>query len=372
MFKKYRFKDFNFRLLIEVMMLNIFGIVVVSSANPSYLNKQVVGMVLGVMAMLFFALLNYEFILKFNWLIYGGTVVMLALILLLGDDAKGAQRWIEIGGFRFQPSEIAKIFIILFFAYFFGKYNEKLNTGKILGISVVLVAVPLGLILLQPDLSTTIVTTCVFCGMIFVAGLSYKIVAGILGISVPLLAIFLSLIVTKGRLFLKEYQYIRIMSWLKPTEYSNNALQQQNAITAIGSGRIFGKGLFYEGVDSLKNGNFISEPHTDFIFTIIGEETGFVGSAFVVLLILIITLECITIAKKAKNIEGKLIAIGMATLIGFQSFVNIGVNIGLLPNTGLTLPFVSYGLTSLVSMYIGIGIVLNISMQPRKYKGVLK
>ncbi len=374
MFKKYKFNDFNFRLLVEVIVLNIFGILAVSSANPDYQTKQVFGMVLGVIVMLVFALVDYEFILKFNWLIYAGTVGMLAMILLpvFGDDAGGAQRWIEIAGFRFQPSELAKILIILFFAYFFSKFNEKLNTGKILGLSLILMAVPLVLILKQPDLSTTIVTAVVFCGMIFMAGLSYKIVGGVLGVGVPLIVVLLSLIVTKGNLFLEEYQYYRIMSWIRPDEYANTALQQQNAVTAIGSGRLFGKGLFYQGVDSLKNGNFISEPHTDFIFTIIGEETGFIGSAFVVFMLLAITLECVRIAKKAKNIEGKLIAIGMATLIAAQSFVNICVNTRVLPNTGLTLPFVSYGLTSLVSLYIGIGIVLNVSMQPMKYRGVLK
>ena len=124
--------------------------------------------------------------------------------------------------------------------------------------------------------------------------------------------VLLSVIVSKGNLFLKDYQYMRIMSWLKPSEYANNALQQQNGITAIGSGRLFGKGFFYEGVDSLKNGNFISEPHTDFVFTIIGEETGFVGCAFVICMLLFITLECVAVAKKAKNLEGKLIAIGVA------------------------------------------------------------
>ncbi len=374
MFKKYKFSDFNFRLLIEVIVLNIFGILAVSSANPSYQTKQLFGMILGVVAMFIFALVDYEFILKFNWLIYIGTVGLLGFILLpiFGYNAGGAQRWIEIAGFRFQPSEISKIFIILFFAFFFGKFHEKLNTGKILALSVILIAVPLILILKQPDLSTTIVTAMIFCGMIFMAGLSYKIVGGILGVSIPLVIVLLSVIVSKGNLFLKDYQYMRIMSWLKPSEYANNALQQQNGITAIGSGRLFGKGFFYEGVDSLKNGNFISEPHTDFVFTIIGEETGFVGCAFVIGLLLLITLECVAVAKKAKNIEGKLIAIGVATLIAVQSFVNIGVNTGVLPNTGLTLPFVSYGLTSLVSLYIGIGIVLNVSIQPMKYRGILK
>ena len=119
--------------------------------------------------------------------------------------------------------------------------------------------------------------------------------------------------------------------------------------------------------DSVKNGNFISEPHTDFIFSVAGEELGFVGAATIIILLTLIALECVLIGRKAKDLAGRLICCGMAALIGFQSFVNISVTTGLLPNTGLTLPFVSYGLTSLVTLYIGIGIVLNVGLQPKKY-----
>lgn len=369
MLNKYKLRDYNFRLVIEVMILNIFGILVVGSAKPSVQNKQILGMILGLCVMVFFSLLDYEIILKFNWLIYAGTILMLASILFLdlGDEAKGAQRWIEIGGFRFQPSELAKILLILFFAYFFKQCGEKLNTGKNILLSLILIGVPLVLILKQPDLSTTIVTAMVFCGMIFVAGLSYKIVAGVLGVAIPSILILLSLFLTRGPMFLDEYQYIRIMAWLRPEDYPDRALQQLNAITAIGSGQVFGKGLYNEGVNSLKNGNFILEPHTDFIFTVIGEEMGFLGCAFVIFMLLLISFECVHVARKAKNMEGRLIAIGVATLIAIQSFVNIGVNTMLLPNTGLTLPFVSYGLTSLVSLYMGIGLVLNVGLQPKKY-----
>lgn len=365
---KYKLKNYKFRLIIEVMILNIFGIIVISSANMAYKKMQIFGMVLGIIVMIVTSLIDYEYFMKLSWPIYGCTLLLLGMIFLpiFGDNAKGAQRWIEIGSLRFQPSELAKILIILFFAYYFAKYQEKLNTLKTIVISVILVGIPLILILKQPDLSTTIVTAVMFCFMIFVAGLSWKVIGCVIAVLIPTMIIALNILLTKGETFLKHHQYIRIMAWLRPSEFSESALQQQNSITAIGSGQIFGKGLYNSQVASLKNGNFISEPHTDFIFAIVGEELGFIGCAFVVGMLLIITIECIWIARRSKDMQGRLIASGVAGLIGFQSFVNICVATGLMPNTGLTLPFVSYGLTSLVSFYIGIGLVLNVGLQPKK------
>ena len=180
-------------------------------------------------------------------------------------------------------------------------------------------------------------------------------------------AILLLVIVNKGSSILQGYQSLRILAWLKPEEYPETAYQQQNSIMAIGSGQFFGKGLYNNSVDSVKNGNYISEPHTDFIFSVAGEEMGFLGSVLIILLLLFIVYECIQTAKVAKDLSGKLICSGMAALVGFQSFVNICVVTGLFPNTGLPLPFVSYGLTSLVTMYFGMGFVLNVGLQAKKY-----
>ena len=138
---------------------------------------------------------------------------------------------------------------------------------------------------------------------------------------------------------------------------------------AIGSGQLFGKGLYNTAVDSVKNGNYISEPQTDFIFAVAGEELGFVGSVVIVLLLLMIVIQCLLIAKKAKDLSGQLICVGMAAIVGFQSFVNICVVTGMMPNTGLPLPFISYGLTSLVTLYGGMGFVLNVGLQAKRYTG---
>ena len=371
MFKQYKLRNYKFILVMYVMILNVIGILLIGSAKPSVQSKQILGMIAGLTIMVMLSLIDYNFILKFSWLIYFFMIGVLLLVMFAGDDAGGAQRWFEIGSFRFQPSELAKILIILFFAYFFMKHEEKINTPKVLITSFILAGIPLALILKQPDLSTTIVTALIFAALLFVAGLSYKIVAGVLALGVPVGIIGVVLIM-KQALPLKPYQYKRIMSWLQPSNpaYADDSYQQQNSIIAIGSGQLWGKGLNNSSITSLKNGDFISEPQTDFIFAIVGEELGFIGCLIVIILLLLIVFECILIAKNAKDLGGRLICCGMAALIGFQSFINICVTTGLMPNTGLPLPFVSYGLTSIMSLFIGLGMVLNVGLQARKYHGL--
>lgn len=366
MLKQYRLRDYRFRLVLYVVVLTIIGIMVVGSAKPSVQNRQIMGFVLGMVTMVIISLIDYNFILKFAWPIYFLNIVLLAAVFKFGESSKGATRWITIG-VRFQPSELGKILLILFFAYFLHKHREKINSVKVLGLSCILAAVPLLLIYKEPDLSTTIVTALIFAALLFLAGLSYKIVVGVLAISVPSIAVLLTLILQPGQKILTGNQVMRILGWLEPDKYPNTAYQQQNSIMAVGSGQMWGKGLYNTDVASVKNGNFISEPQTDFIFSIVGEEMGFFGTALIIILLLLITMECLLVARKAKNLAGRLIAGGIASLIGFQSFVNICVVTGMFPNTGLPLPFISYGLTSLVTLYLGIGLVLNVGLQPRKY-----
>lgn len=317
--------------------------------------------------MVFISLLDYSFVLRFSWLFYFCNIGLLLMVRFMGENTKGSTRWVSIAGIRFQPSELSKIILILFFAYFFMKFQEQLNTLKILAASFVIAGVTLVLIKIQPDLSTTIITALIFVTLLFMAGLSYKIVFGVLAVSIPAVIIFISLILQPDQKILDNYQYKRIMAWLQPEKFADAAYQQLNSKMAIGSGQLLGKGLNNSEVTSVKNGNFISEPQTDFIFSIVGEELGFVGAVSVIVLLFLIVLECILMARKAKDLAGRLICCGMASLIGFQAFVNICVATGLTPNTGLPLPFVSYGLTSLVTLFMGIGFVLNVGLQPRKY-----
>ncbi len=367
MFKQYKLKNYKFILIALVVILNTIGVALVGSASPGDQKKQIIGMVFGIIIMLLVSYIDYNFILRFSWLIYLGAIGLLGLVIVAGEQSKGAQRWFKIGGFQFQPSELVKILMILFLAYYFMRYEEKINSPRVLFGSFVLIGIPLALILAQPNLSTTIVLALVFAAMLFAAGLSYKIVVGVLAVCVPTFFIVLTLIIQDKFPFIHSYQLGRIMGWLYPDKYPDIAYQQQNSIMAIGSGLLWGKGLGNTDPTSVKNGKFILEPQNDFIFAVAGEEMGFVGTVTIIILLLFITIECIFIARKAKDAAGRLICCGMAALIGFQSIVNICVATGLLPNTGVTLPFVSYGLTSLWSLYIGIGLVLNVGLQPKKY-----
>ncbi len=307
------------------------------------------------------------FILRFSWLIYLGAIGLLGLVIVAGEQSKGAQRWFKIGGFQFQPSELVKILMILFLAYYFMRYEEKINSPRVLFGSFVLIGIPLALILAQPNLSTTIVLALVFAAMLFAAGLSYKIVVGVLAVCVPTFFIVLTLIIQDKFPFIHSYQLGRIMGWLYPDNISGYCLPAAELYHGDRFRPFVGKGLGNTDPTSVKNGKFILEPQNDFIFAVAGEEMGFVGTVTIIILLLFITIECIFIARKAKDAAGRLICCGMAALIGFQSIVNICVATGLLPNTGVTLPFVSYGLTSLWSLYIGIGLVLNVGLQPKKY-----
>lgn len=369
MLKNYRVRDYDFKLIIMLIAITVVGILVIGSADRSYQSKQILGFVMGLFLMVVISLFDYSTFLNFYWIIYIGNLVLLLLVEFFGEKSNNAQRWVSIAGIRFQPSETAKILLILFYAQYIMKHKETISSLKTIISMLVLLSPPLLLIYRQPDLSTTIMIALLFCVLLFMGGLSYKIIFGVLAIAVPLFVIFLTLVLQPDQTLLKDYQQTRILAWLNPAEYSTSeGYQQENSKMAIGSGELFGKGLNNNEISSVKNGNFISEPQTDFIFAIVGEELGFAGGCLVVGLLFLITLECLMIARKAKDIAGMLIATGMATVIGFQSFMNIGVATGIVPNTGIPLPFVSYGLTSLVSLYIGMGFVLNVRLQcVRKY-----
>ncbi len=365
MLKLYKIKDYKFRLIAYVVLLCIIGILAIGSARPSLQSRQVMGMIVGLIVMVAISLVDYSLILKLRRIWYVLMVVMLALVLFpaIGRSVSGASRWIEIGSFQFQPSELCKILLIVFFAAFFMRNREKLNTWKVILGSLVLAAIPIFLVFREPDLSTTVMMILIFISLIFIAGLSWKVVIPVVCVSVPAIIISLVLMMRESFPFLQPYQYSRILSWINPEKYSDAARQQQNSIIAIGSGQLWGKGLNNSSITSLKNGNYLSEPQTDFIFTIVGEELGFVGCLLVVILISLIVFECIWISRNAKDFGGRLLCCGVAALIGFQSFINIGVATGLVPNTGIPLPFVSYGLTSLISLFLGIGMVLNVGLQ---------
>lgn len=367
MFRQYRLRDFKLKLVIFVYAITVLGIMVIGSAKSEYQSQQILGMILGSAAMLVLALTDYRMILNCYWLIYGFNLVLLLAVHFAGKEVNGAKRWLDLGFMQFQPSELTKLILILFFARFFSKYKDVINNWKTILASGILLGIPLLLVKKQPDLSTTITIVFVFCVLIFIGGLSYKIIGAVAAVLIPSALIFINMIMQEGQEILDEYQLKRIMAWLNPAEYADDAYQQQNSIIAIGSGQLYGKGLYNNDISSVKNGNFIVEPQTDFIFAVTGEELGFIGCAAVIILLTLIVLECLWIGRNARETEGMIICCGFGGLIAFQSLVNICVATGLMPNTGIPLPFVSYGLTSLVMLYMGIGIVLNVGLQPKKY-----
>ena len=362
--QKLRFKDFDIWLVVLVIAISILGVMAIGSAKESVQSRQIMGIVLGLFVMSVIAFTDYGLPLKFYWLIYLLNIGLLVMVQLWGDSSNNAQRWIEIAGIRFQPSESAKILLILFYAQFIMKRREKINTFKNIAFMTVLVLPVFYLIYKQPDLSTSIMVIILFCMIMYVGGLSHKLIVAALLLIIPALVIALFLILQPGQTIVKDYQQDRILAWLDPEKYAlSTALQQRNSITAIGSGELWGKGLNNDEVGSVKSGNYISEPQTDFIFAIIGEEMGFVGSAATIILLRLISAECDRVGTRSRDLAGKIICFGMGGLICFQTFINVGVTTGILPNTGLPLPFVSYGLTSLVSLYAGIGFVLSVGLR---------
>lgn len=361
----FKIKYYNWRLLFWVLCLTALGIVLIGSAVPGggYQSKQIIGLAGSLVFMVILSIIKYNSLLKLHWLIYAATIIILIIVLLFGKNVNGATRWIAItDSISVQPSEFSKIMLILFWSWLLGHNPDFLKKWRNFFIACVLTAIPLLLIVSEPDLSTTILVTLMFITALFISGLSYKKIGIILAVIVPIAVGLIIYIQTPNQKLLKPYQLKRIMAFINPDEFDDLIYQQENSVLAIGSGQLNGKGLYNDSADSVKNGNYLLEPQTDFIFAIIGEELGFIGSMVVIGLIILIATECIICGSRAPNLSGRIICFGVASIIVFQSFINIGVATQLLPNTGIPLPFVSYGLSSLVSMYAGIGLVMNVEM----------
>lgn len=368
-FKTYKLKNYNFRLILLILVICGLGIAIIGSANDGSdsraVFKQAIGMVIGFSGMIVISLIDYGWILKFYWLIYVFNVGLLSAVLLIGSSHHGAKRWIDITtGFTIQPSEFAKILIILFLAKFLTVNKERISKWWFLFVTAALAGIPLLLIVKEPDLSTTILVTGLTIIMVFAAGISYKKIGIILAVFIPVAAAAIIYIQQPEQKLLDDYQMKRINAFLYPDEYDNERYQQDNSVLAIGSGKLYGKGLYNDSTESLKNANYLSrEMVNDFIFAIIGEEMGFVGSCIVLGVLFLIIVECFLAAIFAPDASGRMLCTGMAVLLTLQVFINVGVATELLPNTGIPLPFISSGLSSLISLFGGMGFVLNVSLQ---------
>ena len=374
-FSEYSLKRYNFKVVFLIAALCVLGYLVLTSAlsndpaRDATLNKQLMGIAIGALFMIVLSVIDYHFVLKAAPIIYAGVVLILGLVLVIGVTYYDATRWFRIGGIQFQPSEFAKIGVIIVFAGYFAANRDRINKPLVLLIAVALFGVIAFLIYSEPDLSTTIVVSFIFISLLYVAKISYKWILGVLAVVLPVggFVIYRLLNDVDESGVLRHYQMNRIMAWLYPDQYRSSGLntQQENSILAISSGQLYGKGLNNTSFESVKNGNFLYEEDCDFIFSVIGEELGFIGSLIVLSLITFLVLECFKIGFRAKDMGGRLLAVGMGTLIAFQTFVNIAVATGLLPNTGLPLPFMSAGVSSMLSLFIGTGVVLNVGMQRR-------
>ena len=366
--QRYNLKDYKFTLILLVLAVSVIGVFMVGSANAEYQPRQIMGVGLGLLAMGVISLIDYKWILNFYWLMYVVNIALLLAVIFLGTEANGATRWLDLGFVQFQPSDLTKLITILFFARFLADREEQINKKKTILEAIGLIIPSLLLVYKQPSLSATICIAALFCVIMFMAGLSYKFIGTVLAITIPTIALVIGIVVQPNQPFLKDYQQKRILAWLEPEAYATEeAYQQLNSVMAIGSGQLNGKGYNSDATTSVKNGNFILEPQTDFIFAVAGEEYGFLGCCTIILLLLAISIECIRMGLRAKDLSGKIICCGMASIVSLQSFLNICVATGIAPNTGTPLPFVSYGLTSLVSLYLGMGLVLNVGLQSSAY-----
>lgn len=347
-------------IVITTVILIIIGILGIASAtqvasggSPKFITIQLLAFVIGIIAVLLLLLIDYNSFGDMQTAIYVINIILLVVVLFLGTENKGAKSWIDLGPVNFQPSEVVKIGFILAFAKHLEARKDKLDTLKDISISIGYIIVPIALIFLQNDTGTALVFLFISAMMLFAAGINYKYIIGAIAsfvASTPLLWFVL-----------QPYQKNRILVFLNPElDARGSGYHVIQSKTAIGSGQFFGEGLFR---GTLNNNGFIPERHTDFIFSVLGEELGFIGAVFVIILFMILLLRCIHIAKAAKDTYGMLICVGVTAMYLFHVLENIGMTIGVMPVTGIPLPFVSYGGSSLLANMLAIGLVINVGMR---------
>jgi len=375
--ERYDFRKFRWSLLVVILLLCTSGIYVLAKVQGEDIDmvpRQIKGLAAGLVLAVIVSLFDYHFVCWFTPLMYLLNFALLFIVKYVdyfNVMRGGVNRWIGVPNgtnpkFEFQPAELTKLFMVLCLAVLFDRLMGKIKEIYIFLLAVVLIGGGVGLVFLQPDLSSTIVTCVTMAVMIFASGITYKILIPIVMVAIPSAMGLFWYIQQDFQVLLTEKQQSRVLSILHPEAFAAEIYQQDNSVMAIASGGLTGKLLGGDGSLGAKN---IPVVESDFIFSGMAEAYGFLGSCVIILLITLISFRCFLIAKNAPDYLGKLIAIGFGTLFIFQAFVNIGVVTMLLPNTGIPLPFVSYGLSSLLCNMIGIGMVLNIGISKKKTKG---
>lgn len=370
----------DYALIFIVILLFIISLFSIYSAagqyndDPTfYLTRQAVWFVIGLVAIVFILSLEYEHYRTLAIPLYVIGIVSLLYVHFFGVMEKGSQRWVTFAGIKLQPSEFMKIILIIMLATVIYRITEKAKTRrekdlKILFSIGIIGVIPLYLIYSQPDLGTSLAVAAIMGTVLFISGISVWYI-------ILIVAVVIFFVVLLGYLFIyqidifnllfKSHQLDRIYGWLQPEMYSGTfGYQLSGARMGIGSGRLFGTG-FMEG--TMSQSGRVPEIHTDFIFTVIGEEFGFLGAATVLILFFMLIYRMIIIAINCRDIFGTVLVTGVIGLLTFQVFQNIGMTVGLMPITGITLPFISYGGSSLLTNMIAIGIVLNVHVNTRQY-----
>lgn len=350
-------KEFDWFLAFVASALSIFGLFAVysatlSSGGTSSVAVQLIAAVIGMGLMFFLCFFDYEQFMPIIKYIYVFFIVFLILVLVTGTTGKwGSKSWIKIGPVSLQPSEFAKACFIITLSYHLSMVKDTVNKPIVLTGLLLHLAVPVALILLQPDVGTAIVFVFIFCVMLFSAKLSYKYI-------IPCVLTVLAALPV-GYRFLNTFQKNRIRVFfnpeLEPLKSGYNVIQSK---IAVGSGELSGKGYLNGPQNQL---GFLPAKSTDFIFSSISEEFGFIGSALIILALFIIIFKCIRIAIKSDNLFGRYICMGVSAMLFFHTVENIGMCVGLLPVTGIPLPFLSYGGTSLITNLASIGLVMSVA-----------
>ena len=363
MFNRELWKHFDFWLFGAVVFLSLFGILMIQSAIAGntelagFVKRQAIYFGIGLVVLVVAALIDYRYWKNFSKLFYIITILLLAVILIAGTISFGAQRWLEVGLVNVQPAEIAKIVLILVLADYFSKNAKKEKNIRWVLISFIIVAGIVVQILLQPNLSSSILLFVIWFAMLWISGLPTKYLL-ILGASVIVISV-------AAFPFLQEYQQQRILSFINPDPNARygNTYNVEQALITIGNGGWLGKGYGHGTQVQLR---FLKVRHTDFIFSAIAEEFGFIGTVLLVALMVFVIIRCFRAARLASDNYGAMIAFGFSMLIFFQTAVNIGVNLRVIPVTGQTLPFISYGGSSLLSLMLGVGLIESVLMHQQK------
>lgn len=356
---KNRVKKFDWIIAVSAVFLFVLGCIAIFSATIgktsgglSYLNRQLIAAFAGMLLFLLLCRIDYRALKKMSFLMFVFLILILASVLIFGSKIKGMQGWIKFpGGFGIQPVEIVKIAMIIILAKFFSRNFRKLNQFKYVAASLIITLIPVVLVLFQPDIGSALVVLSIWAGLVLSAGIKKKHI-------LILLLLAFAAIFTGWKFMLKDYQKLRITAFLNP--YSDPKGSGYNAIQSVisvGSGGIFGKGI---GNGSQGRLNFLPERHTDFIFANIAEELGFAGSMFLLILYGILLFRIIKAALSASDNFAKFLAIGVALMIFTHILENIGMNIGIMPITGIPLPLVSYGGSNLLATLSSLGLIESI------------